>query len=391
MTEDTSVNTEFDIELPDDIPLPTEAVDKTIKDTFDGAFNFCFVGSGQGGGRLAQTFYETGYQRVCAVNTSDQDMRSLTLPKVNQYIMGGGGAGKQPEVADHVFRQHREDVLDLMRRSFGPEFDRIFVCVGAGGGTGAGTAVPLVYTAKELQAVTRMDDNPVGVIVALPQNSEGRRVCANAHSVLRDMLQLVNDGVVSPLIILDNDRIRTIYPGLAVDPFWNTANRSIVSIFHLFNVTSSKPSSYTSFDPTDFKTILDSGTIVFGATPVKDWSDSTAISYAIRDNLKKNMLAGGIDLATGKIAGAIVIGGKEVLAQVPHETLDHGFDQLTRILAPRNVVHRGIYSGNKPTLAVYTIIGGLGKPIERIAELSQLGGSDVKRKSATDFNYWNRS
>ena len=59
-----------------------------------------------------------------------------------------------------------------MRYSFGDDFDRVFICVGAGGGTGAGTLAPLVDTSKELQETIGIKNNKVGVIVALPKNSE---------------------------------------------------------------------------------------------------------------------------------------------------------------------------------------------------------------------------
>jgi hypothetical protein len=35
-------------------------------------------------------------------------------------------------------------------------------------------------------------------------------------------------------------------------------------------------------------------------------------------------------------------------------------------------VHRGIYSGDKPSLTVYTLIGGLGDPKDKIEELRKL-------------------
>ena len=371
MNEDVPVDNGIDVTLPD-IHMPTQVEDKTIKDTFNGAFKFAFVGAGQGGSRLAYAFHQLGYRRVCAINTAQQDMDNVALPLANKLLIGGGGAGKDPIKAVQAYVEHKEDVLDFMRRSFGPGLDRIFVCVGAGGGTGNGCALPLVDTCRELMEALRLVPQ-VGVIVALPKNSEGRKVCANAYALLSGLLALSDQGMISPLIILDNERIESIYPGLAVDPFWETANRSVASLFHLFNTIAVQSSHYTSFDQTDYKTILDSGLIVFGATPVANYSDPAAISYAVRDNLKRNMLAGGIDLSTGSIAGAIIIGSQKILASVPQVDLDHAFEQLSRLLKGGNTIHRGIYRGNKDNLVVYTMLGGLGKPQDRLAELKHLG------------------
>ena len=68
-----------------------------------------------------------------------------------------------------------------------------------------------------------------------------------------------------------------------------------------------------------------------------------------------------------------MFGGNEVLANVPQEHLDRAFEQFTRMLADGGIVHRGIYSGNKDNLTAYTMIGGLGRPSEKLEELRRIG------------------
>lgn len=364
---------DIDVNVPD-IPMPAPGEVVELKDDFESGFKFAFVGAGQGGGRLVQTFHRIGYRRVCAINTAEQDLATLNLPAANKMCLGtSGGAGKDPAVAKTTFKDCKEDVLDFMRRSFGPKIDRVFVCAGAGGGTGAGTAVQLVDTAVELQKSLRCPSEKVGVIIALPKLAEGKRVAANAYNTLNDLLFLAEKGNVSPLIVVDNEKINTLYPKLAVDNFWDTANLSICSLFHLFNTICIKNSHYTSFDKADLQTVLDSGLITFGANPVEKFTDETDISYAVRNNLRRNILTGGIDLTTGTVAAAVVIGGSEILSALPQSHIEHAFDQLNRMLKPGNTVHRGIYRGNKPTLVVYTIIGGLGRPEEKLADLKRVG------------------
>jgi cell division GTPase FtsZ len=361
-----------DIDTPD-IPLPQAHEKPETKDECAGAFKLAFIGSGQGGSRLAATFHKLGYRRVCVINTAEQDLTSIPLPDAQKLVIGSGGAGKQPSVAAKIFESRKEDVLDFMRRSFGPTLDRIIVCAGAGGGTGAGTVVPLVHTAYELQVALKCPTDKVGVILALPKNSEGKKVNENAFMTLTALCDLVDAGKVSPLIVLDNERISSIHPGLAVSPFWDTANSSVCSLLHLFNSICLKSSSYTSFDTADFQTVLDSGLIVFGATPVVKWDEMTSISYAVRDNLRRNILSGGVNLSSGSVASAVVIGGESILSTLPQENLDHAFDQLTRLLKPGSTVHRGIYSGSKESLVVYTAIGGLARPKEKLEELRRFG------------------
>ena len=142
----------------------------------------------------------------------------------------------------------------------------------------------------------------------------------------------------------------------------------------MFNLTTAKDSSYSSFDSNDYKGILDSGLIVFGASNVQDWKDPVSISRAVRENLQNNLLSGGIDISGGSCAAAVVIGGKEQLDNIPQSHLDGAFDQLTRMLRDSSTVHRGIYSGDKPELTIFTTVGNIPKPVEKLEELKKLAG-----------------
>jgi len=362
----------IDIMVPD-IPLPPEPEEKAeeIEDKVDGAFKFAFIGAGQGGSRIAETFHKLGYRKIGILNTAEQDMNSINVE--NKLCIGTGGAGKDRAVAEKCFNERRDDVLDFMRRSFGDDVDRVFICAGAGGGSGAGTLVPLVETCRELHESIGSDSKKVGVILALPKYSEGRKVNANAYETLKDACDLVKKGIVSPLVIIDNEKTSKIYSNVSVANFWQTANMSMAGVFHLFNMTASKDSSYSSFDSSDYKSVLDSGIVIFGATPVQDWKDPINISRAVRSIAQSGSMSGGIDISTANTAGAILIGGKEVLDSVPQSNLDQAFDQLTRILSSGSVVHRGIYSGDKENLTVFTIIGGINSPKEKLEELKKLG------------------
>ena len=357
--------TDLGIDLPD-IPLPDdEPFEESVKDAFDdAAFNFAVVGVGQGGSRLAESFWNLGYRRVGVINTAQQDLSLIKIPEENKLLIGDGGAGKNPDAADEVFRTRYEDILDFLKRTFGNGYERVLVCAGAGGGTGAGGVARVLDICHDLSQSLGKEkkdtDAKIGCILALPTRGEGIKVQANAKSTVLRTLELQKAGVVSPLIILDNEKIKQLYPKLSVNQFWGTANNSVCSIFHLFNKISAKESAYTTFDKADLDTIFSSGIIMFGATPVKDYSD-TGISYAVRDNLRKNILAG-IDAATGNVAACVIIGDKGSLDKMPQSSLEHGFEQLSRMMGKESTVHRGIYAGAKKGVAVYTAIGGLQAP-----------------------------
>jgi cell division GTPase FtsZ len=353
------------IDLPD-IPLPDDdPVEDSIKDEFDdAAFNFAVVGVGQGGSRLAESFWNLGYRRVCVINTAQQDLSLIKIPEANKLLIGDGGAGKNPDAADEVFRTRYEDILDFLKKSFGNGYERVLVCAGAGGGTGAGGVARVLEICHDLNQSlgkeTKDTDAKVGCILALPTKGEGIKVQENAKKTTLKVLDLQKAGVISPLVILDNEKIKQLYPKLSVNQFWSTANSSICSVFHLFNKISAKESAYTTFDKADLDTIFSSGIIMFGATPVRDTSE-TGISYAVRDNLRKNILAG-VDASTGNVAACVIIGDKYSLDNIPQSSLEHGFEQLSRMMGANSTVHRGIYAGAKKGMAVYTAIGGLQAP-----------------------------
>ena len=362
------------VELPD-IPLPSaqDTQEVTIDDEFDSAYKFAIVGVGQGGSRLAETFWKLGYRRVAVINTAAQDLKPISLPEKNKLLIGGSGAGKNREKAKKIFEEHKEDILDFLKETFKSGIDRILVCIGAGGGTGAGGGPIVVDVCHDLCQTFGVEQSDyeakVGAVLALPTKAEGSRVKNNAKETANALIEYSTNGTLSPLIILDNERIKHLYPKLSVNKFWNTANTSICSLFHLFNKIAAQDSEYTAFDKADLDTVMSSGIISFGAVPVRpkgDTIEETDISHAVRDNLKKNILAN-IDVNTGKFAACVVIGDKGTLENTPQESLEHGFEQLTRLLGEGSTVHRGIYHTSKKGLVVYTIIGGIEAPEQLFA------------------------
>ena len=107
-----------------------------------------------------------------------------------------------------------------------------------------------------------------------------------------------------------------------------------------------------------------------GLTKVTQFNDKFTVSEAVKKNLEKTLLADGFDLATSKVSGAVAVGGKKIMAGVKglQDNLDYSFDVLSEITG-KATIHRGIYEDGRDSLRVYTIIGGLSSPTERLEEL----------------------
>ena len=361
----------FDFEMPE-IPDPAEE-QKQIKDRDEVGFKFGFIGAGQGGGKLAETFSNVGYARVGVINTADQDLATIDVK--NKLKFGDQqGAGKDRSIAKQAFLNSKEDVVDFIKESVGTDIDRIFITIGAGGGTGAGVCYDLVKTVQEYQKTVKAGSPYVGLILALPKITEGKKVSQNAYETLKEACELVEQKIISPLIILDNEKINNLYPKLSVNKFWQVANANICSLFHLFNNIITKNSQYSTFDSNDFRTVLDSGIMVFGATNITNFESESDISKAVRENLKRNVLCGELDLSTGNVAAAVAIADEETLDNIPQEYIDSAFNQLNRTLKTNSTVHQGIYKGVKKGLSLFTAIGGISTPegkLETLLKTSQ--------------------
>jgi len=202
------------VDIPD-IPLPSEApLEDKVEDKFEAAFKFAIVGVGQGGSRLAETFWKLGYRRVAVINTAPQDLKSIKVPAENKLLIGGKGAGKDRKIAEKVFEENREDILDFLKRTFKGGFNRALVCIGAGGGTGAGggpIVIEIVHDLCQTYGIENADtDARVGAVVALPTRAEGSKVRSNAKKTAEVLIDFSQNGTLSPLIILDNERIKQI-------------------------------------------------------------------------------------------------------------------------------------------------------------------------------------
>jgi len=348
-----------------------------VKDHIKGSTRYAWLGGGQCGGRLVKSFYDLGYKKVLAVNTTHHDLDMLDIPEGQKFLMDIGemGAGKDIERGEKAVHQCQQEILHLARQTLSTQVDHIMVCFGAGGGTGSGSIIGLINIAKRYARYIGLQ-NPnkkVGVIMTLPTVGEASSplVAENAHTVATRLSELASAGEISPLIIVDNDKINKMYPGLTVKSFWPSINNTVAGLFDIFNRISALSSQYTSFDPVDYHSIIESGgCTIMGLTKVKKFDEKYAISEAVKKNLQKTLLAGGFDLSTAKLAGCIAVGGKSLMNNVSglQDNINYAFDVLSEITG-QATIHRGIYEDDRESLRVYTIIGGLDSPTARLEEL----------------------
>lgn len=359
----------------------------SLDDMFDNpvAFRFAFIGVGQAGGRMVETFYRCGYQRVVAINTAASDLEDLddTLVKLD---FGYGGAGKDPERAREIAEIEQERIWDALTEGLGRDFDYLIVCAGLGGGTGSGCSPVVVDVARKYAETYGSKNCKVGAVISMPSQNEGPAVCTNAVNSFRDLFD--QDPELTPMIIIDNGRISEIYKPSLRDKF-PVANQETVNMLHLFNQLAAQKSNIITFDRADFATILNSGLITFSAADLSACDTPGKLNSMIREQMESSVLAD-VDVSTGSVAGCIFLCGTNVTSTYPDSFFDSGFEMMTRLLEEDSMVHRGVYEipeeDNLPNALIsYTIIGGLQAPVECIEKLSSQGTMKVRGLDVVQF------
>ena len=350
----------------EDFEIPEEEEEPDIVDETKGSIKFGILGSGQGGGRVAKSFFDIGYKKTIALNTASHDLELLALPPNRKMILdiGEAGAGKDMSRGSDAVLRFKQEIFEKMRSIFGTDITHILVCVGGGGGSGSGSFIPLLEIARQYMAFLGKENpgNHIGGMITLPTRGElnSPRVSANAFEVLNTANKLASSGRLNPLILIDNNKIQKMYKGLTVKQFWPAINNTVSGLFDIFNRLSNFSSPYSSVDPTDYRSVLEAGGIfAMGVTKVKNFHDETEVSKAIKNNIEKSLLAD-VDLSTATMSASIAVGGKDIMENTVGlmDNLNYGFDMLSS-LCPNATIHRGIYEDDKDTLRVYTIVGGM--------------------------------
>jgi len=246
----------------------------------------------------------------------------------------------------------------------------MILCAGAGGGTGAGAIAEMVDVLEYLNF-----SGKIGVILALPQDTEDSKAKENTIAVLGDLISLSNADKIAPLITIDNAKIRQKFPGISADAFWEKANEEIAKIFHFFNLLTFRGSSYTSLDPADYSKIMKTnGFTVFGRSNVSAnelTKDALKQAIDLQISQSRSLLADGFDVFRAQKVGCLVVAKPETMQKIPMDLIESGFAHIQSKIKG-GIVFKGVYSfeGVKTDgLELMSIYSGLNSPSRRIHQL----------------------
>ena len=232
------------------------------------------IGVGGGGGNAVNHMYREGIHDVTFVlcNTDAQALNDSPVPVHLQLGKEGLGAGNVPDKARAAAEESIEDVKKML--SDGTKM--AFITAGMGGGTGTGAAPVIARESKKLGILT------VGIIT-IPFKFEGTKKIDQALDGVEEMSKYVD-----ALLVINNERLRQIYPDLGVfeafgkaDDTLSTAAKSIAEIITTHGVIN--------LDFNDVKTVLKDGGVAIMSTGFGEGEGR--VQKAIDDALNSPLLS----------------------------------------------------------------------------------------------------
>ena len=231
------------------------------------------IGVGGGGCNAVNNMFSKGIHDVSFIvcNTDVKALNDSIVPSKLQLGKDGLGAGNNPAAGRQAAEESAEDIRAML--SDGTKM--VFITAGMGGGTGTGAAPVIAKMAKEKDILT------VG-IVTIPFRWEGIKKIDQALDGVEEMSKNVD-----ALLVINNERLREIYPELTVldafskaDETLCNAARSIAEIITMHGIIN--------LDFKDVKTVLLNGGVAIMSTGYG--SGDMRISKAIEDALHSPLL-----------------------------------------------------------------------------------------------------
>lgn len=166
--------------------------------------DFCAVGIGQGGSKMAKEFYDNKY-RSFFINTSYDDLSQL---KVNDelvyHVPASKGCAKQRDVAVEYAKNYYEQMTGKLIDTH-PTVKVYIVHFTLGGGTGGGLSNLFMGTLRNKLNSMGKKDVMIIAVVAKPRNYESWQLQNNAQESLKELYALVSRDIVDQYYIIDND------------------------------------------------------------------------------------------------------------------------------------------------------------------------------------------
>ncbi len=252
-------------------------------------------GVGGGGSNTVNRIAKIGVRgaNLIALNTDNKHLKTLDT-SIKRILIGaqltrGLGAGGFPDIGAKCAQYSKMDIENEIKDS-----NLIFIAAGMGGGTGSGAAPVVAEIAKELGAV-------VVSIVTFPFALERIRI-ETAKKAINELKK--NSDT---LIIIDNQRLVTMYPNLQLDQAFKVADEVTSHAVIGISETIATP-SLINLDFADFRSIMKNSGLAM--ISVGEGSGQNKVEDVIKSTLNNKLLDVNYEGVKGILLN--VIGGEDL-------------------------------------------------------------------------------
>ncbi|MEM3020369.1 MAG: cell division protein FtsZ [Candidatus Micrarchaeaceae archaeon] len=278
--------------------------------------------------------------KLIAINTDNKHLYSLD-PSIKKLLIGGPltrglGAGGFPEIGKKAAEYSRSDISSELSDS-----NMVFITAGMGGGTGTGAAQVVAELAKSAGAIV------VG-IVTFPFALERVRM-----EVARKGIEELRKNV-DTLIVIDNQRLVTLYPNLAIEQAFRVADEVTSRAIKGITETITTP-SLINLDFADVKNIMAGGGLAM--ISVGEGKGTDKVNAVVKDTLSNKLLDVDYENASGVLLH--ITGGEDMTLGEANEI----GSKLTSMVSPNANVLWGAridpsYNGKVEVIAIFSGVSG---------------------------------
>ncbi len=282
------------------------------------------------------------------LNTLNSNIKKMVL---GPTITHGLGAGGFPEMGEKAAELSRNEIDVLLH-----DTNLLFLTAGMGGGTGTGAAPVVADIAKKNGAIT------IG-IVTIPFSLERVRL----ETARKGIEKLKRN--VDTLIVIDNQRLVTLYPNLQIQQAFMLADEIAAKAVRGITETITQP-SLINLDFADVRNVMKAGGLAM--ISVGTGSGPDRVNAVVKDTLKNKLL----DVEYANASGVLmhIIGGPDITLGEINEI----GSKLTENVSQKASVTWGAridptYSGKVDVIAIFT---GVSSP-----EIMGRGGEPERRQT----------
>jgi len=340
---------DFDfVEAYDDEPSVGEKM--LAENTAPSAINCAFVGIGGGGGKIAKAFLDLGFNKTFLVNTTEKDQPIGLEPENFLLLPGADGVGKDVKLGKQILQDNSAMVEDALRTRFG-KVDWIFVCAGAGGGTGSASYILHKAMTRYLSSIEA--SGKVVYIASKPTAQEllNPTIKSNCAMFLKDISKHTH-------IIIDNEKQLQLLRGkVGMLNMYPAANKNFAKLLAQVLKLAHEPSPIQVFDSKDLERCLQTnGRILLGSTVVRDPSKTDLGATVFQGCLKSSPCP---PPASKSKTGALLLVTTPEMADDP--SISNRLEAAFSYVGGRSeTLFSGVYVRERlPGLIALTLLGGM--------------------------------